>query len=63
MGKLPTNFNSPCYNCEERRELCHSDCEKYIAFQKERQSYIEKRKTSRESDRIIMDYINERNRI
>lgn len=25
----------PCYKCEERHELCHSHCEKYLKWKKE----------------------------
>ena len=25
----------PCYKCEERHDLCHSSCEKYIKWKKE----------------------------
>jgi hypothetical protein len=24
---------SPCYQCAERHELCHSDCERYKEYQ------------------------------
>ena len=23
---------SPCHECQERHDLCHSDCEKYLSF-------------------------------
>ena len=26
---------SPCLNCEDRHDLCHSDCKKYISYRKE----------------------------
>ena len=34
-------MNIPCYNCPERRERCHSSCEKYVKFAKacERRRY------------------------
>lgn len=32
---------SPCRDCEERRENCHSECEKYIEYTEERKQYNE----------------------
>lgn len=26
-------FNAPCKDCPDRHELCHSDCDRYIAYQ------------------------------
>lgn len=28
------NVKAPCYWCEERTTYCHTNCEKYIEFQK-----------------------------
>lgn len=33
-------YNPPCKNCPERHDLCHSHCERYLAFQKERQQFL-----------------------
>ena len=30
-------MNSPCKNCQERRMLCHSECEKYAVFVAEKE--------------------------
>lgn len=30
-------MNAPCKDCTERAAGCHSTCEKYIAYDKERQ--------------------------
>ncbi len=27
---------SPCYGCEDRHDLCHSDCGAYLAFRKQK---------------------------
>lgn len=49
------NIKAPCYRCEERTTYCHTNCEKYIEFQKINQmlrdSRIEKRK------RILTNFI------
>ena len=29
-------MKAPCYQCPDRHVLCHSECEKYIAFRAER---------------------------
>lgn len=29
------NTNNPCYKCEDRQALCHSNCEKYLAFREQ----------------------------
>ena len=31
---MNNNVKSPCYWCEERTIYCHTNCEKYIEFQK-----------------------------
>lgn len=37
-------LNSPCKDCPDRVLGCHSVCEKYLAFHKERTEYLEYRK-------------------
>jgi hypothetical protein len=36
-------LSAPCKDCPDRYVGCHSKCEKYIAFNKERQEFLEKR--------------------
>lgn len=31
---MSENIKAPCYWCEERTTYCHTNCEKYIEFQK-----------------------------
>lgn len=35
--------NAPCQFCTERHDLCHAHCEKYLAFQRDRQKYLDER--------------------
>lgn len=37
-------MNAPCKDCPDRRELCHSLCEKYKEFVKEREEIREARR-------------------
>ncbi len=30
-------IDSPCYGCEERRERCHGECDKYARFHAKKQ--------------------------
>lgn len=30
----------PCKGCTEREPLCHSKCEKYLAFRKDRDEFL-----------------------
>ena len=27
--------SSPCYNCPDRKPICHDTCEKYLSFKEE----------------------------
>ena len=36
-------MNAPCMNCPDRTPGCHSRCERYKAFQAERQAVIAKK--------------------
>lgn len=41
-------IDDPCYKCEQRRENCHSKCEKYIIWRdtrKKKNDSIRKEKT------------------
>lgn len=39
---------APCYKCEDRSVRCHSTCEKYKAFAKERENYRKQQAEERE---------------
>ena len=32
----------PCLNCQNRKQMCHSNCDKYLQFKKEKQIENEK---------------------
>lgn len=34
----------PCQRCEDRRLLCHAECEKYLAFREENHRVYDERK-------------------
>lgn len=36
---LKTKF-SPCLNCPDRHESCHSHCEKYLAYRRDQDEYL-----------------------
>lgn len=38
------NVNSPCRGCEERRVLCHAECDRYIEYQRKNAEIREKRR-------------------
>lgn len=40
-------MNAPCKDCEKRANGCHSRCEKYIAYTKEREKIRESRQNRR----------------
>ena len=45
--------DAPCYQCEDRRDKCHSHCEKYIAFTEEKEK---ERKERLDNFDIVDDY-------
>lgn len=45
-----TNDNAPCARCTEREVGCHSKCEKYIAYTKERRKVSERRNKDEDVD-------------
>lgn len=40
---------APCLNCEKRKLGCHSSCDDYISFKKERQRMIEYKQSYKQS--------------
>ena len=49
----------PCKDCEKRTPGCHSTCEEYIQFRKERDEMLNKK---REESRILWNEAFDRNR-
>ena len=47
-------MQSPCRDCESRHYLCHSECEKYIAFRKKRDEILEKRWEEQKIESILL---------
>lgn len=37
-------MKTPCYQCPERENLCHQECERYNEFRAEREKIYEERK-------------------
>lgn len=48
---IPTNFNSPCYECKDRHRACHDTCEKYIGYKAERKARAEEMERQNEIER------------
>lgn len=48
-------MNSPCKNCQERRKLCHSKCDKYAVFVAEK----ERIRANRMKENAEFDFIME----
>lgn len=44
------SYNCPCFNCNERHTNCHSECEKYIEWKRERDIEKGQLKKSREQE-------------
>ena len=49
-----------CKDCEKRTLGCHSTCEEYIQFSKERREMLDK---MREENRILWNEASDRNRL
>ena len=49
-------MKSPCYKCEERHDLCHSHCEKYIAYRKRLDDINEAQRKERETQYALDSY-------
>jgi hypothetical protein len=49
-------MNAPCKDCFDRHQGCHSKCEKYIAFRKERDELNEKIYKQKEKERLLIGY-------
>lgn len=48
-------MRSPCYMCEERKALCHVDCERYLEFVRGVMRAREARKAQGEDDATLWE--------
>ena len=51
---------APCLNCPDRAPACHSSCEKYISFRKEKDRINDIRLEERLIDRATKDLFRKR---
>lgn len=47
-------MQAPCKDCDHRYYLCHSECQPYLAFRKERDEVIARRAEQRAIEHIIL---------
>lgn len=50
------HVSSPCKDCVDREIGCHSTCEKYINFQREREAYNKKVREARKKESDILSF-------
>ncbi len=55
-------MNGPCLNCNKRHLGCHSTCEDYISFRKERDKYNEKVRNDKYISKMVSDINYERSK-
>ena len=48
---------APCFQCQERRPLCHANCERYAAYDAERKAEREARLKCIPADSVVSDSI------
>lgn len=51
-----------CKGCQDRKENCHSTCEKYLKEREEGCEEKEKLWEKRRSQQIVQGYVNDKNR-
>lgn len=51
-----------CKGCQDRKENCHSTCEKYLKEREEDCEEKEKLWEKRRSQQIVQGYVNDKNR-
>ena len=51
------NVNSPCKDCQKREVGCHSTCEVYTTFRKEREAVYEKKVQTSIQKRDLLDHL------
>lgn len=50
-------MNAPCKNCSDRHYKCHSECEKYIAYNSEREKIRAKKKANVQNNDFVFSTI------
>lgn len=50
-------MKAPCKDCPDRQLDCHSKCERYKAYQEEREAYREKKKQATMADCYIIQKV------
>jgi len=53
MAKIDT----PCHNCSDRHEGCHSDCPKYIEYKSQMDQLHKKYSDKVAQERLFKDYV------
>lgn len=56
-------INSPCYQCTERHELCHMECQKYLEYNKRMDVIRAERRAQHDADTARWQVMNKRIRI
>lgn len=47
-------INAPCKGCDDRAPGCHSSCERYIQFHKQREEIIARKQKERENETFLI---------
>lgn len=47
---------SPCYGCDERADLCHSKCSKYLSFRHQLDKYNEAIRKKKDEEGMMNSY-------
>ena len=55
-GLFSTYVSSPCKDCMDREVGCHSTCEKYIKYQKEKDEYNKKVRDAKSRENDIVSF-------
>lgn len=53
---MKNGVKSPCYKCPDREKGCHSWCEKWEDFEREKKKEDEVIRKNREKERVYRDY-------
>ena len=46
-------LTAPCKDCPDRYPKCHTECEKYIEFRKNRDEYLKKKKDAKYKEWVL----------
>lgn len=53
-------IDTPCHNCSDRHEGCHSDCSKYKEYKNQMDQLHKKYSSSVSQSRLFSDYVSSR---